>query len=626
MSKPAVRERVRYWFDKKMSRGTPALIGLLALASLALIGVVTGLVLLLDPVDAAQDGPLGVLWKSLMRALDSGAVGEDYGQTQPIFLILMLVMTIGGLFIVSALVGVLATGLDGRLTELRKGRSRVVERGHTVILGWSDQIFTVISELVKANDGERACVAILANRDKVEMEDDIRAQLGRTGKVRVVCRTGDPTEPTDLEMMRPDEAGVILVPAPNGADPDVHLIKALLALRNRSWRPRRPGVVGVVTHSLNLPAAALAGGPAVQLIDAEDITARLLVQSRRQPGLSVVCTELLNFDGDEMYLRTEPSLVGKEYGEALSGYESATVMGLRGADGTVAINPAARTRIGPGDQLVVLAASSSAIRLATSPAPVVEAAFSVATPRPNLPDRTLVLGWNDRGPTIIRLLDPYLPAGSAVEIAGTLVGAETAAQLGELQNLTVVTTRCDPTNRRELEALNLSRFRHVILLADDGVSPHHADSHALVTLLHLRDMKERHGDEYAIVSELKDEANRRLAQVTRADDFVVGNKLISLLLTQLSENQHLSAVFAELFDAAGSEIYLKPADDYLIPGVEANFATVIEAASRRGETAIGYRLQAQAQEQPAYGVVLNPAKARPLSLGPDDRVIVLARA
>src|SRR6185312_893017 len=106
--------------------------------------------------------------------------------------------TIGGVLVVSALIGILNTGLDTRIAELRKGRSRVVERGHTVVLGWSDQVFTIISELAIANEGRPACVTILANRDKVEMEDSIRAKLHHTGTLRVVCRTGDPTDPLDL--------------------------------------------------------------------------------------------------------------------------------------------------------------------------------------------------------------------------------------------------------------------------------------------------------------------------------------------------------------------------------------------------------------------------------------------
>lgn len=73
-----------------------------------------------------------------------------------------------------------------------------------MILGWSDQVFTVISELVEANQGgRRSCVAILAERDKVDMEDAIRARVGNTGRTRVVCRHGNPLKVADPELSQP---------------------------------------------------------------------------------------------------------------------------------------------------------------------------------------------------------------------------------------------------------------------------------------------------------------------------------------------------------------------------------------------------------------------------------------
>ena len=83
-------------------------------------------------------------------------------------------------------------------------------------------------------------------------------------------------------------------------------------------------------------------------------------------------------------------------------------------------------------------------------------------------------------------------------------------------------------------------------------------------------------------------------------------------------------MFADLFDPAGSEIYLKPAGDYLVPGDEADFATRgrVGPAARRGRD----RLPADRALPRAarYGVVLNPDKTAPLTLAADDRVIVLA--
>lgn len=111
-----------------------------------------------------------------MHTLDPGTVAGDSGTWR--YLVTMLVLTLAGLFIVSALIGVIATGIDSKLVDLRRGRSPVIERDHTVILGWSDAVFTVISELTVANESRRRpVVVVLSERDKVEMEDELREKL-----------------------------------------------------------------------------------------------------------------------------------------------------------------------------------------------------------------------------------------------------------------------------------------------------------------------------------------------------------------------------------------------------------------------------------------------------------------
>ena len=129
-------------------------------------------------------------------------MGGDQGTAG--FLLAMFGVTLGGIFVISTLIGILNTGLEGKLAELRKGRSRVIERDHTVILGWSQQIHTVISEIVAANENQpRRSIVVLADRDKVEMEDEIRARVGTTGRTKIVCRSGSPMDVDDLRIAEP---------------------------------------------------------------------------------------------------------------------------------------------------------------------------------------------------------------------------------------------------------------------------------------------------------------------------------------------------------------------------------------------------------------------------------------
>ncbi|MEU6866274.1 potassium transporter TrkA [Streptomyces sp. NPDC046876] len=615
-------DRLRYWFDATMDRGVSALMAWLALASVSLITVITALVVLLTEEDTeANGGWAGVAWMSMLRTLDPGTMGGDTGG--PVFLALMLAATLGGIFIVSALIGVLTTGLDARIQRLRKGRSRIIERGHTILLGWSEQVFTVVAELVEANQSERrSCVVVLADRDKVDMEEQLRLRVPDTGQTRIICRSGNPLKRDDLELVSPDTAKAIMVLPPVGDDRDTNVIKTLLLLNNRVWTGTRPHVVAAVQDSDNLAVARLAAGDTGLVIDADDFAVRLVVQSHRQTGLSTVCDELLSFFGNEIYIRREPALAGCTYGEALDRYELGVPIGVQGPDGRTLVNPAMDTPIGPDDSMIVIAEDDLLIKLTDDTPAVVDAAVVSTPSRRAVPDRTLMIGWNSRAPKIIRLLDQLVRPGSIIDVAAPRRPDE-ALEAGR-DNLTVGYKACDPTVRRSLEALDLGTYQHIIVLSDESIDPDLADDRTLVTLLHLRDIEVSLGDPYSIVTEMNDDSNREVAQVTKADDFIVSTKLICLLLTQLAENGDLHAVLADLFDPAGSEIYLKPAGDYLRTGTEANFATVVEAARRRGETAIGYRIAGDGDRAPRYGVRLNPSRTLPLTLDEADHVIVLA--
>ena len=298
--KGRVSNWVRARFDRTMDRGTSALIGWLGLASLVLIVVFSGLTFLVAPQDNDANGNFFyITWETMLRAIDSGTIGGDQHGSIP-FLAMMLLVTIGGIFIVSTFIGVLTTGMNARVEALRKGRAPVIETGHAVILGWSEQVFTVVAELARANQGDKKSrVVIMADHDKVDMEDQIRARVGELGRTRVICRSGSPLKRADLNLVSLDTARSVIVLSPPGEDADIDVIKMLLLLQHREWRPNRPHVVAAMNRTENMAAARLAGGPHAQIVDADDIAVRLVVQSHRQAGLSTVCTDLLNFDGNE---------------------------------------------------------------------------------------------------------------------------------------------------------------------------------------------------------------------------------------------------------------------------------------------------------------------------------------
>ena len=624
MKKITLSDRFRYWFDNVMSRGVIALVGLLALATFAFVLVISVIVSLLNikPSDDPNFSFGEALWSSLMRTLDPGTMGGDQGAP---FRAAMLIVTIGGLIVVASLIGVVSNAFDTKVEELRKGRSTVLEKNHTLILGWSSKVFPVISEIVLANESEgRSAIVILADRDKVEMEDEIAARIGKTGKTRVIVRSGDPMDLTDLELASPHVARSIILLAPeDNPDADSVVVKTALAITNNPHR--KDGeyhVVAELNDPSYLEAATLVGRDEVHWVLTSDLISRITVQSCRQSGLSVVYSELLTFDGDEIYFTDQPTLVGKTYFEAQLAFVDSSVLGIA-SNGSVHINPPADTLIVAGDELIVIAEDDSTIRLAASSGVPDDAHISEADLNTvHAPERTLVLGYNSTLEVMLRELNEYVPEGSSVSVL-----ADHAEPVFEsYENLSIAFQRGDSTNRANLESLDVASYDHVIVLAyREDLTPQQADTKTLITLLHLRDIEEKAGIDLNIVSEMLDDRNRELAEVTKADDFIVSDNLISLLLSQISENKQLTDVFETLFSADGSEIYLRPAELYITEGASVDFYAVLEAARRRGETAIGYRVASLARSSADhYGVRVNPLKTDTVSFSAGDKIIVLA--
>jgi voltage-gated potassium channel Kch len=475
---------------------------------------------------------------------------------------------------------------------------------------------------------------VLGEKDKVEMEDEIREKVGVTGHLKVVCRSGSPIDQSALDIVSINTAKSIIILAPDIDDPDPYVIKTLLAITNSPKRKKEPYHIVAEIHDLeNVEVAHIVGNGEAELLLINDIVARIIAQTTRQSGLSTVYIELLNFEGDEIYFKQEDSLVGKTFRQALLAYEDSAVIGLHCvADGKTRLNPAPDTLIQPGDQIIAITEDEVTLVLNGKGNTLIQRdALQLAQPAPLTPECTLILGWNQYAEEIVLELDRYVAPGSQLRVVtDKACGFPTAEVLARLKgspaNQSVEVQDGNTSNSLVLENLHIETYQHVIVLAySDTLGIQASDARTLITLLHLRKIDEAAGHPFSIVSEMRDGHNRTLAEVTHADDFVVSDNIASLIMAQISENAELNVVFADLFNKGGADVYMKPVKDYLRLDKPVNFYTVVEAARLRGEVAFGYR-QAQFANDPErnFGVVTNPNKSDLVQFTEKDRLIVLA--
>lgn len=609
-----------------MSRGTPSLIGGLAVVSglfiLVCAAIVTAIGLM--PAEGSSWTFPEALWGILMRTLDTGTVGGDTGW---FFRLFMLLVTFGGIFVISTLIGLITSGIETKLQDLRTGRSLVIETDHIVILGWSLQIFTLLSELIVANaNRSHSCIVILSQEDKVTMEETIYKALGKKHRTRIVCRTGDPSDIGDLERVNIGESRSIIILNPYSDKGDIELIKTLLAIKNIDRANQKPyHIVAQVQDKKTLDIIKLIDRDCVEPILGNDLISRIIVQTCRQSGLSAVYMDLFDFEGQEIYFVTEPSLVGKSYGEILFLYEKSTLIGFQSLEGKILINPPQNQTFTPGTKLIVIAEDDDTTILNQTTVDIDETAL-IFTPDLTLhPEKTLILGWNSRIFHAITQLDAYVAPHSLVTVVADVEnGLEKITQnCLNLSHQTVSFHQGSPVNQEVLTRLSINEFDRILILCADDIDPEASDAQTLVTLLQLRHLNRKQNQ--PIVTEMLNIRNQALAEVAQPDDFVIGEEIISRLVAQIAEQKHLNQVFSSLLSPEGAEIYLKPASNYVVMGKPVNFYTVVESAKKQGESAIGYRLKVDANNRAkSYGVTINPQKSNLISFTEADRIIVLA--
>ncbi|MFD9400636.1 NAD-binding lipoprotein [Streptomyces sp. NPDC060011] len=630
--------RLRYRFDRTLARSTARLMGWLVVSCLAVVIPVSALLVWTDPAaPRSLVERLEAVWRTSAQTL---RLGEASGT--PLRMALSAVLGLVALLCVSTLVGVITTGLEKRLTELSRGRSTVLEQGHAVVLGWSDQVFTVVAELLAAQNarsGRRPQpVVLLADRDKTEMERALAIHVGAAARGRVICRSGPASDPAVLALVSPQTARTVLVLPSGEATGDAEVLRILLALRTVLGEDAQgPPVLAAVSDDRFREPARLAAGRHGTVLESDTVTARLIAHCVGRPGLSLVLRDLLDFAGDEFHLADAVAFEGRPFGAALLGHANACVVGLFTADGRTALNPAPETVVEPGSRLIVVARDEDSTRSEDCRRLVDPSARAVAVAPAADAARLLLLGWNRRAPLVIAQLRDTAPSGSVLDVVteGAVPGAERTVpgpsreagppDTADAARLEVRFRSAALSRPETLLGLDLAPYDAVMVLGPDaGSGPDRPDDWTLVTLLGLRLVEQRTGRDVRVVTELTDDRNRPLAPLNPGSDVIVSGELTGLLMAQIAQNPHLAAVFEELFSAEGNTICLRPAGDYVRVGTTATFATVVAAARDRGECAIGYRRRDQWALSPAHGVCLNPHKGERREWGAEDQVVVVA--
>ena len=509
------------------------------------------------------------------------------------------------------IIGFAATAILGVVENLKAGKSAVINTNHTLILGWSNRIFPILSELAVANANiRRASVVIFANVDRVAMEDEIRSRAGNLGKLKIVTRKGDPTNPSDLTRVNLGAAkSVIILDADDSGDATV--VSTVLAVKATINNPNI-SIVAEVDDAETAQALTSATNGQVRTVRSHDIIARVTAQASRQPGLATVILDLLDFAGDEIYFSSIPALEGKTYGDALLSFNEASVIGLLDDKGASHLNPKISQKIGKGWKIIAIATDDDRVTYTgVDKAKAPTGAKKVAV-KPK-PEHLLIIGWSSMGRSVLTELAQFLPKGSTVHIVATPKYVD-PAELASLKfgGVAVSYSATSGDMAELVKAASAKHYDEVIVLGyRNAISESEADAQTMLTMLQMNALFDDTTNKVRptrLVAEILDSRKAELARVAAVDDLVISDNLAALLVAQIAENPTLSPVFADLFDADGASVNMRAIEAYAPLKKSVAFSQLVAAGVAKGESVIGYRIAAESRSSAAQGVVLNPSK------------------
>ncbi|TYJ44787.1 hypothetical protein E1A91_A02G008500v1 [Gossypium mustelinum] len=509
-------------------------------------------------------------------------------------------ISFGGMLIFAMMLGLVSDAISEKLDSLRKGRSEVVEQNHTLILGWSDKLGSLLNQLVIANESlGGGIVVVMAERDKEEMELDIAKMEFDFRGTSVICRSGSPLILADLKKVSVSKARAIVVLADDGnADQsDARALRTVLSLTGVK-EGLRGHIVVELSDLDNEVLVKLVGGELVETVVAHDVIGRLMIQCARQPGLAQIWEDILGFENCEFYIKRWPQLDGMQFEDVLISFPDAIPCGVKVASrgGKIILNPEDSYVLQEGDEVLVIAEDDDTYAPGALPM-VWRGSLAGDFIVPKLTEKILLCGWRRDMEDMIMVLDAFLAPGSELWMFNEVVESERERKLidggldlSRLVNITLVHREGNAVIRRHLESLPLESFDSAKRLPYREAMVTRGQRGSFSRGSWIGEMQQA-SDRSVIISEILDPRTKNLLSMSKISDYVLSNELVSMALAMVAEDRQINDVLEELFAEEGNELHIRLAELYLHEGEEMSFYEIILRARQKREIVIGYRLE-----------------------------------
>lgn len=558
-----IKKYIKYRIDRIFSRGlTHQLIVLVFVIIIILAIVSVFMKLVFDyPITAA-------FWESLMQFIDTGnisAVEANFG-----IVITFLSVTFIGVCGWGLLIAMINNSLQDKIHNLSKVNAFIMEKNHSIILGYGEEALTIIEEFI---NGRAKKIVLLSKSDTDAIKKRI-SFLIKKRKIDIIVRQGNPNIIENLKLLNIEKASSISIIN----DDDADSIKILLSLRmiakgdrnkkdnSQSETKITPMNICVLVNNRNsielIKSIEDKDNFIIHIIYKYEILYKLIAQSIIYTGLSSVYEELFSYEGPDIKIESKHNHSNSKFIDVASKYlsniaDSKVLMGIIKKDKNLLYIPNSDYIIESKDKLVILYTNYTENKKELN----ISKHITEETSQKN----NILLICNDsQNKELIDIIKSYNKEVKIIRMNYNEIDKE--------------------DNKYECIYKKLTKedITKIILISEDIET----DVKAINTLLIIRQFITKENPHIPVLSLINSIENRELIKSDDIRDFIVSGNLIGMLMAHAAFNPYMLYVFEDLLSKNGKDIIIKkykPAEN------KNNFKDIYLDLLDKNEIIIGYK-------------------------------------
>ena len=348
-------------------------------------------------------------WINVSEILELGK-GESWPDRLVEFIFWVISIAITGVVI-----GFLSSKISLLFQKLSRGKSFIIDTNHILVLGWSNNLFAILKELDIANSSEgKQKVVIFADIPNDKMQEDLILIKPSLKSIEILTRSGDPTNPSEIIIANPNAAKSIII-LNNEELKDPYVVTTTLSVCSVLENKQTP-IVSSVKMEYFFNSLSNISSFNIIPVKPDNVIANVTAQALRQRGLGLVVLDFLDFDGDEIYFKHIPELIGEKYIDSILSFQKSSVIGVSTSQNEIMLGVEKDYILKRDDQLIFVSEDDSTIKFETNKMSFKDTTVNINDNSKLSQKNIIFVGWSSLGVQILNSIHGFLTENSKIAV------------------------------------------------------------------------------------------------------------------------------------------------------------------------------------------------------------------